>query len=306
MNPALEITPALIAQLIAVARRAGDAIMTIYQQRDNDSNKPFNIQQKADMSPLTAADLAAHREIVECLPQLLPLPIISEEGVLPEYAERARWESYWLVDPLDGTKEFIAGNGEFTVNIALIHRGHPCLGVVHVPVTDITYVGAPAAQDRNCVGAWKFVAGTNPQALRVRSLVDSFKRQIPFTALLSHRHATQATMDVMATIAVHWPGKINTTSAGSSLKFCVIAEGAADFYPRLAPTSEWDTAAAQAVLEAAGGRVVKVPTAGELTFTPLMYNTNADMLNPHFYALGDPNYDWQQLLTASAARIELI
>lgn len=296
MNPALEITPALIAQLIAVARRAGDAIMAIYQQRDNHGNQPFNIQQKADMSPLTAADLAAHREIVASLPLLLPLPIISEEGELPEYAERARWETYWLVDPLDGTKEFIAGNGEFTVNIALIHRGHACLGVVHVPVTDITYVGAPAAQNRSCVGAWKFVAGTNPQALRVRSLVDSFKRHIPFTALLSHRHATQATMEVMAAIAVHWPGEINTISAGSSLKFCVIAEGAADFYPRLAPTSEWDTAAAHAVLEAAGGRVVRVPDRGESELVSLRYNASDELLNPYFYALGDANYDWVELL----------
>lgn len=303
MNPSLEITPALITELIAVARRAGEAIMAIYQQRDNNGGKLFDIQQKADLSPLTAADLAAHREIVASLPQLLPLPILSEEGELLDYATRALWESYWLVDPLDGTKEFIAGNGEFTVNIALIHGGQPCLGVVHVPVTDITYLGVQVAQDRSWPdrswqGAWKFAAGANPQPLRVRSLVDCFRQQIPFTALLSHRHATQATMDVMSAIAAHWPGKIKTLNAGSSLKFCVIAEGAADFYPRLAPTSEWDTAAAQAVLEAAGGRVVRVPNAGESLLTPLRYNVSEDLVNPHFYALGDPNYDWQSLLTA--------
>jgi len=300
MNPSLEITPALIAELIAVARRAGEAILAIYQQRDNGNNS-FDIQQKADMSPLTAADLAAHREIAQSLPQLLPLPILSEEGEQPDYSVRAFWESYWLVDPLDGTKEFIAGNGEFTVNIALIHRGNPCLGVVHVPVTDITYLGVQMAQDRSWLGAWKLVAGANPQSLRVRSLVDNFRRQIPFTALLSHRHATQATMDVMGAIAAHWPGKINTLNAGSSLKFCVIAEGAADFYPRLAPTSEWDTAAAQAVLEAAGGRVVRVPNVGESVLAPLRYNASADLVNPHFYAFGDANYDWQSLLMASVS-----
>jgi len=293
-----------IRDLISLARRAGEAIMAIYTYRDSYGKSELGIQEKADESPLTAADIAAHRLIVNELPSILPLPIISEEGFVPEYEDRARWRTYWLVDPLDGTKEFIAGNGEFTVNIALIHHGHPCLGVVHVPVTDETYLGWLGAENDVLRGAWKYRLGANPQRLKVRSLTESLAQHRPFTALLSHRHATQATMEVMAGIAKRWPGEIETSSAGSSLKFCVIAEGAADFYPRLAPTSEWDTAAAQAVLEAAGGCVVKVPEPKEHELTPLLYNANPDVINPHFYALGDSHFDWLGLFNIRAAEKE--
>lgn len=293
-----------ISDLVTLARRAGDAIMAIYEQRDNHGSSAFGIQTKVDQSPLTAADLAAHRLIVNTLPAILPLPIISEEGVVPDFSERSGWSTYWLVDPLDGTKEFIAGNGEFTVNIALIHCGHPCLGVVHVPVTGVTYLGVLEAEEPTCVGAWKYVADSQPESLKVRSLAACLTQNIPFTALLSHRHATQATMDVMAVIAANWPGEVASRSAGSSLKFCVIAEGQADFYPRLAPTSEWDTAAAQAVLEAAGGRVVKVPAIDEHHLTALAYNAKADVINPYFYALGDSHYDWIRLLKTEAVAKE--
>ncbi len=289
-----------VNSLIELARAAGDAIMAIYEQRDHVGSSAFGIQTKEDQSPLTAADLAAHRLIVDGLPAIVPLPIVSEEGFVPDFADRSRWRSYWLVDPLDGTKEFIAGNGEFTVNIALIHRGRPCVGVVHVPVSGVTYVGVLEADEPACVGAWKYLGNHSPASLQVRSLDTSLAQNIPFTALLSHRHATQATMDVMAAITTHWPGNVVTRSAGSSLKFCLIAEGQADFYPRLAPTSEWDTAAAQAVLEAAGGRVVKVPAVDENALTPLIYNANPDVINPHFYALGDSHYDWLTLLKYEA------
>lgn len=289
-----------IDELIELARRAGEAIMAIYRQRDHQGIDAFNVEQKTDLSPLTAADLAAHTLIVNCLPHILPVPIISEEGALPDYQERSGWSTYWLVDPLDGTKEFIAGNGEFTVNIALIYQGHPYVGVVHVPVTEVTYIGVLGAEDPQCIGAWKYVSGVNPQLLHVRSLTASLAQEEPFVALLSHRHATQATLDVMAAIAQYWPGDIATKSAGSSLKFCLIAEGAADFYPRLAPTSEWDTAAAQAVLEAAGGRVVQVPERHEHHLMPLVYNARDDIINPHFFALGDGGYDWSYLLGLSA------
>jgi 3'(2'), 5'-bisphosphate nucleotidase len=282
------ITPEVIAQLIDLSRRAGAAIMAIYRNKDT-----YEIEHKSDESPLTAADLAAHRLIAAELPGLLPLPIISEEGELPDFVERSLWESYWLVDPLDGTKEFIAGNGEFTVNIALIQSGQPVLGVVHVPATDITYLGVLDARDENTIGAFKYVHGANRQPIAVRSLSERFVQQQPFTVLLSHRHGTQATVDLMEVVARNWSGPIETTNAGSSLKFCVIAEGRADFYPRLAPTSEWDTAAAQAVLEAAGGRVVRATTA----LPPLVYNTGDDILNPHFYALGDKSFAWDKLLS---------
>lgn len=281
------ISPELIRQLVELARRAGDAIMAIYTNKDS-----YQVEHKQDQSPLTAADLAAHGVIDEGLTQLLPLPIISEESKLPDFADRQLWGSYWLVDPLDGTKEFIAGNGQFTVNIALIQRGRPLLGVVHVPATDITYLGVLDARDAASLGAFKYEQGGQGEAIRVRSMIERYQQREPFTVLLSHRHNTQATLDLMETIKQNWPGAIETTNAGSSLKFCVIAEGLADFYPRLAPTSEWDTAAAQAVLEAAGGRV----TCATPELPSLVYNTREDILNPHFYALGDRDFYWEGLL----------
>lgn len=283
------ISAELIEQLVDLSRRAGAAIMAIYNNKDS-----YNIEQKTDESPLTAADLAAHRLISAELPNLLPLPVISEEGEIPEFADRNLWEHYWLVDPLDGTKEFIAGNGQFTVNIALIQRGRALLGVVHVPATDVTYLGVLDARDASSIGAFKYMQGGHRKPIAVRPLLERFSGKQPFTVLLSHRHNTQATVDLMETITHNWPGAIETTNAGSSLKFCVIAEGLADFYPRLAPTSEWDTAAAQAVLEAAGGQVVCATP----SLPALVYNASEDLLNPHFYALGDKNFYWEKLLVA--------
>lgn len=281
------ISPALIADLVALARRAGEAIMAIYAQQDS-----YDITHKADESPLTAADMAAQRVIAAGLPALLNVPIISEEAQLPDFTERQSWGSYWLVDPLDGTKEFIARNGQFTVNIALVHGGRSMLGVVHVPTTDISYLGVLTAQENESLGAWKYTHGQTPQAIQVRDLNDRAAQGLPLTLLLSHRHGTQATMELLEVMKQQWPGPIETSNAGSSLKFCVIAEGFADFYPRLAPTSEWDTAAAQAVLEAAGGAVVEASPA----LTPLVYNSREDILNPHFYALGDRRFEWGVLL----------
>ena len=281
------ISPELIENLVDLSRRAGAAIMAIYRNKDS-----YNLEQKTDESPLTAADLASHRLISAALPGLLPLPMISEEGEIPEFADRHLWEDYWLIDPLDGTKEFIAGNGQFTVNIALVRRGRALLGVVHVPATDVTYLGVLDAREASSIGAYKYVQGANRKRIKVRGLGERFARKEPFTVLLSHRHGTQATGDLMESITRNWPGAIETTNAGSSLKFCVIAEGRADFYPRLAPTSEWDTAAAQAVLEAAGGQVVCATPA----LPALVYNANDDLLNPHFYALGDKNFAWEKLL----------
>lgn len=280
------ISPTLITDLVALARRAGEAIMAIYAQQDS-----YDITHKADESPLTAADMAAQRVIAAGLPALLNVPIISEEAPLPDFAERQSWGSYWLVDPLDGTKEFIARNGQFTVNIALVNGGRSMLGVVHVPTTDITYLGVLAAQQNESLGAWKYTHGQMPQAIRVRDLNERAAQGLSLTLLLSHRHGSQATMELLEVMKQQWPGTIEISNAGSSLKFCVIAEGLADFYPRLAPTSEWDTAAAQAVLEAAGGAVVEATPA----LTPLAYNRRASILNPHFYALGDRTFAWTML-----------
>ena len=275
------ISPQLIAQLVDLSRRAGAAIMAIYNNRDS-----YNIEQKGDDSPLTAADLAAHRLISAELPGLLPLPMISEEGDIPEFADRHLWENYWLIDPLDGTKEFIAGNGQFTVNIALIQRGRPLLGVVHVPATDITYLGVLDARVSDSIGAFKYLQGVNPERIMVRSLLERFAQKQSLTVLLCHRHGTQANVDLMAILARNWPGEIETTNAGSSLKFCVLAEGKADFYPRLGPTSEWDTAAAHAVVTAAGGQVLT------LDGKPLRYNLKDSVLNPEFLVVADDSHDY--------------
>ncbi len=285
------ISPDIIAQLVVLARRAGDAIMAIYDKRDS-----YNIQHKTDESPLTAADLAANNLIAAELPQILALPIISEEAEVPDFADRGLWENFWLVDPLDGTKEFIAGNGEFTVNIALVQHNRPILGVVHVPATDITYLGVLDARESASLGAWKYQQGRNPEPIHVRSMGERYTGHESFTVLLSHRHGTQATVNLMDSVKSRWTGPIETTNAGSSLKFCVIAEGKADFYPRLAPTSEWDTAAAQAVLEAAGGRVVCAEPGESRNLVSLRYNAGEDILNPHFYALGDKSFCWEWLL----------
>ncbi|ACE83972.1 3'(2'),5'-bisphosphate nucleotidase CysQ [Cellvibrio japonicus] len=286
MSPVID--AALVRHLLAIGRDAGAAIMAIY--RDKDSH---GVVHKADDSPLTAADLAAQAVIASRLAQLLDLPIVSEEAQIPAFAERSRWESYWLVDPLDGTREFVAGNGEFTVNIALVHAGRPILGLVHVPVTDITYLGILA--EAQPAGAWKYQGDGTPQAIRTSDINQRLSQGLPLRVLLSHRHGTSATLGLVEQLARAWPGGIVRCNAGSSLKFCVIAEGGADFYPRLAPTSEWDTAAAQAVLEAAGGAVVEA-MGSDAALQPLRYNQRDELLNPYFYGLADGTFAWQSLL----------
>jgi 3'(2'), 5'-bisphosphate nucleotidase len=284
------ITAEWLERLVSLGREAGAAIMAIYQTKES-----YQISHKTDESPLTAADLAAHHLILRQLPALLDVPIISEEGSLPAFAERQAWERYWLVDPLDGTKEFIAGNGEFTVNIALVDKGKSLVGLVHIPVADVTYLGVLAAQEPGHIGAWKYQGAQTPQAIKVSPLQYRHQQGLPLRLLLSHRHGTSETRQLVDHLQQRWPGGITESNAGSSLKFCRIAEGEADFYPRLAPTSEWDTAAAQAVLDAAGGLVVMVPESGQM-LQPLRYNTREDVLNPHFYALGDAGFDWSELL----------
>ena len=283
----LAIDQAFTAQLIAIARAAGAAILAIYQAPET-----ANIQTKSDDSPLTAADLAAHNLIVRELPKLLDIPMISEESALPSFAERRDWSSYWLIDPLDGTKEFIARNGQFTVNIALIMDGVPVLGVVHVPVGDETYFGVDqsiAADQQTC--AEKYLAGVKQSELRTRLMASRFAAQQPLDVLMSLRHGSLEQTALINKLQSRWPAPLNALSAGSSLKFCWIAEGRADFYPRLAPTCEWDTAAAQAVLTAAGGKVVRADG-----LLPLRCNTRESLLNPFFLAMGDAAYDWQSLL----------
>ncbi len=247
--------------LVEIAQAAGRAILTIYEQ-------DFAVQHKADQSPLTAADLAAHEQIVTALTDLTPdVPVLSEESAAVPYTQRKTWSRYWLIDPLDGTKEFIRRNGEFTVNIALIEQGRPVLGVVYVPVSGVSYVGEVG------VGAWKQLATGEQTRLCV-----SHPCQQPVRVVASRSHVSAALQQILDQLGEH-----QLISMGSSLKLCLVAEGAADLYPRLGPTSEWDTAAAQAVVEAAGGQVT------DLTGQPLRYNQKDSLLNPHFLVFADHN-----------------
>lgn len=279
-------------QLVALVRRAGKAILTIY-----DSESPIQIHTKADTSPVTAADLAAHHILIAGLKAILDIPVLSEEGEQPDFIERSAWLRYWLIDPLDGTKEFILRNGEFTVNVALIEAGKPVLGVVHVPVKDVTYLGINP-QDADAKKAQKYLHGTSPKTICIRPLQAIYDHHKPLIVLLSRRHGIDELHDLLARLQLHWPGTVEQICAGSSLKFCLIAEGVADFYPRLAPTSEWDTAAAQAVLEAAGGAVIEAEPFGHGEYQPLCYNTGVAIINPKFYALGDSQFDWLALFSS--------
>ena len=263
---------ALAERVAVIARAAGREILEVY--RAGDAARTL----KDDDSPLTAADLRAQRLIASALAALTPeVPVLSEEAARPPYAERARWARYWLVDPLDGTREFLSRNGEFTVNIALIEAHAPLLGVVHVPVSDTTYGGIPGE------GAWRRVGTAPAQALQVAS-----RAADPVRVVGSRSHRGDSLEQFLARL-----GSYELRAVGSSLKFCLIAEGAADVYPRLGPTSEWDTAAAHAVLIAAGGTVV------ELDGRPLRYNTREELLNPFFVAFGDAHRDWLALLRPS-------
>ena len=244
-----------ISELEPIARAAGDAILTIYRQ-------PFAVEYKQDESPLTAADQGAHEVIVQALARLTPdIPVLSEESDAETMQVRCSWSRYWLVDPLDGTKEFVSRNGEFTVNIALIEEGRPVWGLVYAPVLDKLWYGGKE------VGAWRVADGTH-KAIQTRPHEDGEAWRV----VGSRNHLSQETLDYLAPF-----GEIELVSMGSSLKFCIIAEGGAELYPRLAPTCEWDTAAAQAVLEGAGGSVT------QLDGSALAYN-KPDILNPWFVA----------------------
>lgn len=243
----------MLNELKSIARDAGAAIMSIYESDD------FDVQKKIDDSPLTKADLASHNVICDGLNALATqYPIISEESSDISWEQRKHWCRYWLVDPLDGTKEFIKRNGEFTVNIALIEKGEPIMGVVYAPVLDAMYAGE---RDRGAFLNEKVisVAIKEPEILRIVG---------------SRSHPSQETTDWLDALGK----KYEMMPMGSSLKICLVAEGKADIYPRLGPTCEWDTAAAHAILSAAGGQLMTV--AGE----PLVYNQKECYLNPHFIA----------------------
>jgi 3'(2'), 5'-bisphosphate nucleotidase len=254
----------LLDPALAIARQAGREILEVYRS-------DFTVEMKADHSPVTPADRAAHRVITEELARLTPgVPVWSEESTTAPFEERSRWDLFWLVDPLDGTTEFVKKNGEFTVNLALIEGHEPVLGVVHVPVLERDYFGG-----RGC-GAFRRDDASAPRAIAVRR-----PAQDPPRVVASRSHRTASLGRFLERLGLH-----ELAVNGSSLKLCLVAEGAADIYPCLGPTSEWDTAAGQAVVEAAGGQVVD---AGGRS---LRYNRHADPLNPWFLAFGDAARHW--------------
>jgi len=248
--------------VISLAQEAGKKILSIYSQG-------FDVYEKADKSPLTEADLLSHKKIIKGLAHIAPdIPILSEESSKDEISNRLNWETYWLIDPLDGTKEFVKRNGEFTVNIALVHKHEPVFGVVHAPVLELTYWGG-----KN-LGAHK-VQDSKSNVIHIRKR-PSDKADWKIVGSRSHQS------DGFKSFIEKYPGA-EIISMGSSLKLCLVAEGGADLYPRLGLTSEWDTAASQAVVEAAGGQVLRMPE-----MTSLRCNENeSSLLNPHFLVCGD-------------------
>lgn len=253
----------MMQEAVKLARLAGEATLPYWRADVAVSNK-------ADDSPVTAADLAAHRVIADGLQALAPhIPVLSEEDCDIGLETRAAWQRWWLVDPLDGTKEFIAGSEEFTVNIALIEQGEVVFGVVAMPTSGRCYFGGRE------LGAWRAEREGAAQEIQVRNRPPQGER---FTVVASRRHSSPEQEALLAGLGSAM-GELTLANIGSSLKFCLLAEGAADCYPRLAPTSQWDTAAAQGVLEGAGGEVIEV--GGQ----PFRYPPRESLLNPFFLAL---------------------
>lgn len=259
----------LLQAVAAIAREAGAAIMAVYQ-------RDFSVQEKADKSPLTEADLAAHTVISRRLAALTPgVPILSEEAV-EEFSGPDAAGRYWLVDPLDGTKEFVKRNGEFTVNIALIEGARPVLGVVLAPALGVSYAAAVG------VGAFKQTGDAAAESIRVAEHQDG----APWRVVGSRSHAGDTLTEALQKLGTH-----ELVSMGSSLKLCLVADGSADVYPRLGPTSLWDTAAAQCVVEQAGGGVIK------LTGEALAYDNVSAILNPYFIVHGKSSANWSALFS---------
>ncbi|MES1950019.1 3'(2'),5'-bisphosphate nucleotidase [Salinisphaera sp. S4-8] len=264
----MHITRELLDSVCDIAVAAGQKTLPIY-------NSNFEVETKDDDSPLTQADLAAHRSIKQGLETLTPdTPQLSEEGADIDFETRRAWSTYWLIDPLDGTKEFVNKNDQFTINIALVVDHEPVLGVVYAPVLGTLWF---AARD---IGVFRKQGQSAPEAIAT-STVNANKPRV----LVSRSHRSADIDAVLANLPDYEP-----VTMGSSLKFCVIADGSADFYPRLGPTSEWDTAAGHAVLAVAGGQVT------DLDGQPLRYNATESILNPHFLAFGDSEHDWRSYL----------
>lgn len=261
-------TENLLLTAINASLKGGEEILKIY---DSD----FLVEKKEDNSPLTLADKNANTAICKLL-AATNFPVLSEEGKTIPYTERGKWDYFWMVDPLDGTKEFIKRNGEFTVNIALIHQQKSILGVIYVPVTKTLYFAAEG------VGSYKFKVQSSKSKVESLSELIASSQKLPiqnpdkkFTVVASRSHLSEETEQFIAGLkTVH--KEVNFISSGSSIKLCLVAEGSADVYPRFAPTMEWDTAAGQAISEIAGKQVIDYTTN-----TSLLYNKE-NLLNNWF------------------------
>jgi 3'(2'), 5'-bisphosphate nucleotidase len=260
----------LLRPAIDIAIQAGRRILEIYEAG-------FSVEHKEDKTPLTEADLAAHEVIDAGLVYLTPdIPVLTEESTNIPFSERSQWQRYWLVDPLDGTREFIDRTGEFTVNIALIDNHQPVLGIVYAPVVGVYYYACRGQ------GAFKREACNEPQRIFVRPC--TLGKVVVAGGRLAHLRGGSLERFLENL------GGYEVISMGSALKSCLVAEGKADVYARLGPTSEWDTAAAQCVVEEAGGRIT------DTHMQPLRYNTKDELLNPHFFVSGDCGIDWSKYL----------
>jgi 3'(2'), 5'-bisphosphate nucleotidase len=257
----------LLLEVTALAREAGRAILEVYASS-------FSVQEKEDRSPLTEADLRSEKLILAGLKRIAPeIPVLSEESGQVPFATRRNWSRLWVVDPLDGTREFVQRNGEFTVNIALVDDHRPVLGIVHAPVLERVYYACEG------IGAFRSDAQAAGQPIRVAR-----RGAGPLRVVGSRSHRGNSLDAFLARVGPH-----EFVEVGSSMKLCLVAEGNADVYPRMGPTCEWDTAAGQCVLEQAGGQVLT------LDGQPLAYN-RADTLNPNFVGFADADTDWLALL----------
>ncbi|WP_457622333.1 3'(2'),5'-bisphosphate nucleotidase CysQ [Persephonella sp.] len=261
----------LINELIKISKEAGKEILDVY-------NSHISVEYKEDKTPLTEADKRSHQVITDRLEKISSYPVLSEEGKDIPYNERKNWEYFWMVDPLDGTKEFIKRNGEFTVNIALIHKNRPVLGVVYAPAIDTLYYGGKD------IGAYKI---NNNETVDLNSIKPSEEVPKRITVVASKSHLNEETKEFIKMLENFYEN-VETTSIGSSLKICLLAEKKADIYPRIAPTMEWDTAAAHAVLNAAGGRIIryeKIQNLQDLKDLPEIEYNKENLLNPYFVAI---------------------
>tara|TARA_B100001250_G_scaffold300104_1_gene261767 strand:+ start:693 stop:1502 length:810 start_codon:yes stop_codon:yes gene_type:complete len=260
--PPISLDQEYIKKLIKISKNAGDAIMDIYESE-------FDVNFKSDQSPLTKADIVSNKIICQSLKKITPdIPILSEESSDIPYEQRSKWNQYWLIDPLDGTKEFIKKNGEFTVNIALIERNRPIFGVIRVPAKSITYWGGVD------IGSYSKKDGESSKKINV-----SKRRSTGLRVVSSRSHKNNRLDECLSNF-----DSIQDINIGSSLKFCLLAEGKADLYPRLGPTSEWDTAAGEAILKYSGGYLLTIDG------KKMNYNNSEALLNPYFIASSDESY----------------